>query len=212
MTNTTNNVPSVTEFSSTKSGLSKKSQHQQQPQHQQHQQTSGTLVSLNIIDFKPSQISSSSSSNRRQRATRTQQKQQQQQQQPQNQQIAKKSSPPESRLVIIEEHHQNKPLSQQQQQAKVGGVWPLHHDHIMDSNSMSTAAWTSSTTGVMSDRSSVYSIDDGGDFDREASHKVNKQLKEIEAILYEQIHSTVHHNNNLNECKEWLHKFPHLRY
>lgn len=60
----------------------------------------------------------------------------------------------------------------------------------------------------MSDRSSVYSIDDG-DFDREASRKVNNQLREIESILYEQ-NST--HSSNLVECKEWLEKFPHIRY
>jgi hypothetical protein len=46
------------------------------------------------------------------------------------------------------------------------------------------------------------------DFDREASKKVNNQLKEIEAILYE--------NNSYRpvqiEYKEWLEKFPHLRF
>jgi hypothetical protein len=45
------------------------------------------------------------------------------------------------------------------------------------------------------------------DFDREASKKVNNQLKEIESILYE--------NNSYrpvqNEYREWLEKFPHLR-
>ena len=69
----------------------------------------------------------------------------------------------------------------------------------------SNAGWTS--TGVMSDRSSVYSIDDG-DFDKEASRKVNNQLREIESILYEQNASS---SSNQNECKEWLEKFPHLR-
>jgi hypothetical protein len=81
----------------------------------------------------------------------------------------------------------------------------------------------------MSDSSTVYSIDDGvrglmcistlciifsqpcsvkKDFDREASKRVNNQLKEIESILYE--------NNSYRpvqiEYKEWLEKFPHLRY
>lgn len=72
-------------------------------------------------------------------------------------------------------------------------------------NEESNEGWTS--TGVTSDRSSVYSIDDG-DFDKEASRKVNNQLREIEAILYEQNSSK---RPILNECKEWLEKFPHLR-
>ena len=72
-------------------------------------------------------------------------------------------------------------------------------------NDESNSGWTG--TGVMSDRSSVYSIDDG-DFDREASRKVNNQLREIESILYEQ-NST--HSSNQNECNEWLEKFPHIR-
>lgn len=75
-----------------------------------------------------------------------------------------------------------------------------HHWHD-ESNS----GWTS--TGVMSDRSSVYSIDDG-DFDREASRKVTNQLKEIESILYERNSSLT---SNYTECKEWLEKFPHIR-
>ncbi len=97
-------------------------------------------------------------------------------------------------------------------------------------NEGSNEGWTS--TGVMSDSSSVYSIDDGvcvikkkvvclysyesmgfcfilfKDFDKEASKKVNNQLKEIEAILYEQNSS---YRPILNECKEWIEKFPHLR-
>lgn len=72
-------------------------------------------------------------------------------------------------------------------------------------NEESNEGWTS--TGVLSDRSSVYSIDDA-DFDREASKKVNNQLKEIESILYEKNSS---HRPILVECKEWLEKFPHLR-
>lgn len=72
-------------------------------------------------------------------------------------------------------------------------------------NDESNSGWTS--TGVMSDRSSVYSIDDG-DFDREASRKVGNQLKAIESVLYEQ---TSTDSLYLNECKEWLEKFPHLR-
>jgi len=72
-------------------------------------------------------------------------------------------------------------------------------------NDESNSGWTG--TGVMSDRSSVYSIDDG-DFDREASRKVNNQLREIESILYEQ-NSTP--SSNQNECNEWLEKFPHIR-
>ena len=47
------------------------------------------------------------------------------------------------------------------------------------------------------------------DFDREASKKVNNQLKEIESILYEKNSS---HRPILVECKEWLEKFPHLRF
>ena len=46
------------------------------------------------------------------------------------------------------------------------------------------------------------------DFDREASRKVNNQLREIESILYEQNSKT---SSNLIECKEWLEKFPHIR-
>lgn len=72
-------------------------------------------------------------------------------------------------------------------------------------NDESNSGWTG--TGVMSDRSSVYSIDDG-DFDREASRKVNNQLREIESILYER-NST--HSSNQNEFNEWLEKFPHIR-
>ena len=72
-------------------------------------------------------------------------------------------------------------------------------------NEESNSGWTG--TGVMSDRSSVYSIDDG-DFDREASRKVNNQLRQIESILYEQ-NST--HSSNQLECMEWLEKFPHIR-
>lgn len=72
-------------------------------------------------------------------------------------------------------------------------------------NDESHSGWTS--TGVMSDRSSVYSIDDG-DFDREASRKVGNQLKAIESVLYEQKSTD---SLYLNECKEWLEKFPHLR-
>jgi hypothetical protein len=99
-------------------------------------------------------------------------------------------------------------------------------------NDESNSGWTG--TGVMSDRSSVYSIDDG-DFDREASRKVNNQLREIESILYEQSplnqlinskstnstspFSNSNYNNsnnnnnssNQNECNEWLEKFPHIR-
>ncbi len=73
-------------------------------------------------------------------------------------------------------------------------------------NEESNSGWTG--TGVMSDRSSVYSIDDG-DFDREASRKVNNQLREIESILYEQ--NSGHSSNSMSECKEWLEKFPHIR-
>ena len=81
-----------------------------------------------------------------------------------------------------------------------------HHNHNSHSwHDESNSGWTS--TSVMSDRSSVYSIDDG-DFDREASRKVNNQLREIESILYEQ-NST--HSSILVECKEWLEKFPHIR-
>lgn len=72
-------------------------------------------------------------------------------------------------------------------------------------NDESHSGWTS--TGVMSDRSSVYSIDDG-DFDREASRKVGNQLKAIESVLYEQKSTDKPYSN---ECKEWLEKFPHLR-
>ncbi|CAF0993089.1 unnamed protein product [Brachionus calyciflorus] len=72
-------------------------------------------------------------------------------------------------------------------------------------NDESNSGWKS--TGEMSDRSSVYSIDDG-DFDREASRKVGNQLKVIESVLYEQIPTD---SLYLNECKEWLEKFPHLR-
>jgi len=100
-------------------------------------------------------------------------------------------------------------------------------------NDESNSGWTG--TGVMSDRSSVYSIDDG-DFDREASRKVNNQLREIESILYEQSplnqlinskstnstsqfsnsnYNNYNNNNNnssnQNECNEWLEKFPHIR-
>jgi hypothetical protein len=73
-------------------------------------------------------------------------------------------------------------------------------------NEESNSGWTG--TGVMSDRSSVYSIDDG-DFDREASRKVNNQLREIESILYEQ--NSAHSTNSIRECNEWLEKFPHIR-
>lgn len=73
-------------------------------------------------------------------------------------------------------------------------------------NEESNSGWTG--TGVMSDRSSVYSIDDG-DFDREASQRVNNQLREIESILYEQ--NSAHSKNSITECNEWLEKFPHIR-
>lgn len=73
-------------------------------------------------------------------------------------------------------------------------------------NEESNSGWTG--TGVMSDRSSVYSIDDG-DFDREASRRVNNQLREIESILYEQ--NSAHSKNSITECNEWLEKFPHIR-
>lgn len=77
---------------------------------------------------------------------------------------------------------------------------------ILNWNEESNSGWTG--TGVMSDRSSVYSIDDG-DFDREASRKVNNQLREIESILYEQ--NLPHKSNSITECNEWLEKFPHIR-
>ena len=86
----------------------------------------------------------------------------------------------------------------------------MNQSHINNShlnwNEESNSGWTG--TGVMSDRSSVYSIDDG-DFDREASRKVNNQLREIESILYEQ--NSTHSSNQVTECNEWLEKFPHIR-
>lgn len=227
----------------------------------QHQTTSssgqGTLVSLNIIDFK--QVGVVAAPRRREHIRNTTRQQQQQSNRHplvnSNTSSAKKPIPIEltlstSRLMLNDEN--NHPAAVNTNQKNVDSLveniwWPNddqesvlnamatnnaannpsnphkhhhHHHHVVDNccNSLSTtsAAWTASTTGVMSDRSSVYSIDDGGDFDREASHKVNKQLKEIEAILYEQVsqlnHHHYHNNNNLNEYKEWSHKFPHLRY
>jgi hypothetical protein len=79
---------------------------------------------------------------------------------------------------------------------------------LVNWNDESNSGWTS--TGVMSDRSSIYSIDDG-DFDKEASRQVNKQLKEIESILYEQNETMTPKSASLIECKEWLEKFPHIR-
>lgn len=83
----------------------------------------------------------------------------------------------------------------------------INHSRVNNPNwnDESHSGWTS--TGVMSDRSSVYSIDDG-DFDREASRKVGNQLKAIESVLYEQKSTDKPYSN---ECKEWLEKFPHLR-
>jgi hypothetical protein len=214
----------------------------------------GTLVSLNIIDFK--QVGVVAAPRRREHVRNTTRQQQQPNRHPlvnSNSSSAKKPIPIEltlstSRLMLNDEN--NHPAAVNTNQKNVDSLveniwWPNddqesvlnamatnntannpsnphkhhHHHHVVDNccNSLSTtsAAWTASTTGVMSDRSSVYSIDDGGDFDREASHKVNKQLKEIEAILYEQVsqlnHHHYHNNNNLNEYKEWSHKFPHLR-
>lgn len=82
----------------------------------------------------------------------------------------------------------------------------IHNQTSHPWNDECNSGWTS--TGVMSDRSSVYSIDDG-DFDREASRKVGNQLRAIESVLYEQ--TSTDSSSYINECKEWLEKFPHLR-
>lgn len=145
--------------------------------------------------------------------------------------ILKKNGPLEltlssSKLTIPEENNQMYNKTRLPGDNTVEPIWwppiensPVHLNNanssnpiVMDNSMSTSAAWTASTTGVMSDRSSVYSID--GDFEREASHKVNKQLKEIESILYEKMHSNQHNHNhtNINEYEEWSLKFPHLRF
>lgn len=204
-------------------------------------QTAGTLVNVNLnFEFNPG----AGPLPRKQRRGKLRQQQQQQFLTLSSNQnrvpvgMSKKGTAPEltlssSRLIIAEENHQFVNKSRVASDGFEQVWWPslasnnqiMHgintnnNQIVIDNccNSMSTsAAWTASTTGVMSDRSSVYSIDDGGDFDREASHKVNKQLKEIEAILYEQVvlhpNQFNHHFNKLNEYEEWSLKFPHLRY
>ena len=215
------------------SSSSKTTAMQKRSVHQPGQSAASTLVSVNLnIDFNPG----GGPMPRRQRRVQMKQQQQQgvgimgssssnQNRMPINMLKKNAAAPLEltlssSKLTIPEESSQ---LSKTRLDNTVEPIWwppienspanPNSNNPIVMDNSMSTsAAWTASTTGVMSDRSSVYSID--GDFEREASHKVNKQLKEIESILYEKMHSNQHNHNhtNINEYEEWSLKFPHLRF
>jgi len=105
----------------------------------------------------------------------------------------------------LQKQNQNLPFS-----TNYGSSYVVSQSNTVKSatnwNEESNSGWTG--TGVMSDRSSVYSIDDG-DFDREASRRVNNQLREIESILYEQ--NSGRSSTSMSECKEWLEKFPHIR-